>query len=65
MGKKLGKQALEDVATIVQPYTRLVWHRKLVAQKFAGAKRHKGLGRPTVAPAREACVVRMAQENRS
>src|SRR4029450_12714146 len=31
IGKKLGKQALEEVATIVKPATILAWHRKLVA----------------------------------
>jgi putative transposase len=34
IGKKLGKQALEEVATIVKPDTILAWHRKLVAHKF-------------------------------
>jgi putative transposase len=29
--KKLGKQALKEVATIVKPDTILGWHRKLVA----------------------------------
>src|SRR5258707_7644618 len=36
IGKKLGKQALAEVATIVTPDTILAWHRKLVAQKFNG-----------------------------
>ena len=31
IGKKLGKQALAEVATIVTPDTILAWHRKLVA----------------------------------
>jgi hypothetical protein len=34
IGQKLGKQALEDVASIVKPDTILAWHRKLIAQKF-------------------------------
>ena len=33
IGKKLGKQDLEEIATIVKPDTILAWHRKLVAQK--------------------------------
>jgi hypothetical protein len=48
MGQKLGKQALEDVATIVKPATILAWHRKLVAQKFDGSKQRKAPGRPTI-----------------
>jgi len=37
IGKKLGKQALAEVASIVTPDTILAWHRKLVAQKFGGS----------------------------
>ena len=36
IGKKLGKQALEEVANIVKPDTILSWHRKKVAHKFDG-----------------------------
>src|SRR5919106_5911142 len=46
IGKKLGKQALEEVATIVQPDTILGWQRKLAAEKFDGSKQRKSLGRP-------------------
>jgi hypothetical protein len=34
IGKKLGKQALEEVASIVKPDTILAWHRKLVARSL-------------------------------
>ena len=30
IGKKLGRQTLEEVASIVKPDTILAWHRKLV-----------------------------------
>jgi putative transposase len=46
IGYRLGKQALEDVATIVKPATILGWHRKLVAQKFDGSTQRKAPGRP-------------------
>src|SRR5215831_15801076 len=49
IGKKLGKQALEEVATIVQPSTILAWHRKLVAQKFDGSEQRKSVGRSRIA----------------
>ena len=65
IGQKLGKQALQEVATIVKPDTILGWHRKLVAQKFDGSAQRKSPGRPTIDPELEALVVRMAQENRS
>src|SRR5262247_3467337 len=65
IGYKLGKHALEDVATIVKPDTILGWHRRLVAQKFDGSAQRKAPGRPPIDPELEALVVRMAQENRS
>src|SRR5437016_6209405 len=65
IGQKLGKQALREVATIVQPDTILGWHRKLVAQKFDGSAQRKAPGRPKVDPELESLIVRMAQENRS
>src|ERR671925_1893836 len=63
IGKKLGKQALEEVATIVKPDTILAWHRKLVAQKFDGSQQRKRPGRPAVPAELETLVVRLAQEN--
>jgi putative transposase len=65
IGRKLGKRALEEVASIVKPETILAWHRKLVAQKFNGSGQRKTPGRPLVDADLEALVVRLAQENRS
>ncbi len=65
IGKQLGKQALEEIATIVKPDTILAWHRKLVAQKFDGSKNRTSPGRPRIDEELEDLVVRMAQENRS
>src|SRR5215813_2940823 len=65
IGKKLGKQTLKEVASIVSPDTILAWHRKLVAQKCDGSQQRKAPGRPTIDPELEALVVRLAQENRS
>jgi hypothetical protein len=48
IGKKLGKQALEEVANIVKPDTILGWHRKLAADKFDGSKPRRSTGRPRV-----------------
>jgi homeodomain-containing protein len=62
---KLGKQALQDVATIVKPDTILSWHRTLVAKKFDGSTQRQSPGRPKIDPELEALVVRIAQENRS
>lgn len=65
IGKRLGRQALAAVATIVTPEMILAWHRKLVAQQFAGSYQRKALGCSRVDPALEALVVRLAQEHRS
>jgi transposase len=65
IGQKLGKQALEEGATIVKPDTILGWHRKRVAQQCDGSPQRKAPGRPPIAPELEALIVRMAQENRS
>ncbi len=65
IGQKLGKQALQEIATIVKPDTILGWQRKLVAQKCDGSKQRKAPGRPTIDQEVEALVVRMARENRS
>jgi putative transposase len=65
IGMKLGKQALEAVATIVKPDTILAWHRKLVAQKFDGSQQRQSPGRPKIDQELEALVVCLAQENRS
>jgi putative transposase len=65
IGKKLGRQAFAEVATIVKPETILAWHRTLVARKFDGSRQRKTTGRPPVDATLEALVVRLAQENRS
>ncbi len=65
IGKRLGKRALDEVATIVKPETILSWHRKLIAQKFDGSKHRTYPGRPKTEAELESLIVRMAKENRS
>jgi transposase InsO family protein len=65
IGKKLSKQALAEVPSIVKPDTILAWHRKLVAQKFDGSKQRQSPGRPCIHPEIEELVLRIARENRS
>jgi len=65
IGKRLGKKALEEVASIVKPDTILAWHRRLVAKKFDGSKKRKYPGRPTIDEEIEGLVVRLATDNRS
>jgi putative transposase len=65
LGQKLGKPALEQVATIVKPETMLAWHRTRVTQKCAASQHRKAPGQPRIAQELEAVGVRMAQEHRS
>src|SRR4051794_7508241 len=62
--KGLGRKLLAEVATLVTPETLLAWHRKLIAQKYDGSAQ-RGPGRPRIASAIEALVVRLAEENRA
>jgi transposase InsO family protein len=64
IGHRLGRKALEDVATAAKPETILGWYRRLVARKFDGSKSRRSPGRPRVDDELEALVVRMARENR-
>src|SRR5262245_58174127 len=64
LGKKLGKQVLEEVASLVKPDTILAWYRQLIAQKFEGSPQRQARGRPKINQELEALVVRMAQQNR-
>src|ERR1700724_3546496 len=63
IGKPLGRKALREVACVAKPDTIVPWYRRLVAEKFDGAKHRQYPGRPTVQPEVEALVVRMAREN--
>ncbi len=63
IGHRLGRRALEDVATVVKPDTILGWYRRLVARKFDDSKSRWSPGRPRVDHELEALVVRMAKEN--
>jgi transposase len=65
VGAKLGKKALEEIATIAQPDTILAWNRKFANQKGASYALAKSVGRPRVDPELEDWVVRMARESRS
>jgi transposase len=65
IGKKLGKQALAEVASVVTPDTILAWHRKLVARKFDGSQQRQSPGRPKITQELKAMIIRIAQENRS
>src|SRR5262249_34508732 len=63
IGKRLGRRALRDVASVAKPDTILAWYQRLVAQKFDGSKNRSYPGRPRISAEVETLVVRMAREN--
>ena len=50
ISKRLGRQALRQVACVAKPDTVLAWYRKLVAQKFDGSKHRQYPGRLELPP---------------
>jgi putative transposase len=63
IGKRLGREALEQVASVAKPETILGWYRKLIAQKFDGSKHRAYPGRPPISREITELIVRMAREN--
>ena len=64
MGKRLGRKALAEVASVVRPETILAWHRRLGATKFDGSKTRTYPGRPRVDGTIAQLMVRVATDNR-
>jgi putative transposase len=65
MGAKLGKKALEEIATVAQSDTILAWSRKFADQQVDTSEPHTPVGRPRVGKEIEGLVVRTARDNRS
>ena len=63
IGKRVGRKALLEIASVARPDTILAWYRRLVPKKFDGSKRRQYPGRPAIQTEVEALVVRMAKEN--
>jgi putative transposase len=63
IGKRLGRQALQEVAQIVRPETILAWHRRLVAKKFDGSKNRAYVEPSPKGEAVEELVLQLARAN--
>jgi len=63
LGKRLGRQGLEPVASVAKPATILAWFRKLIAHKFDGSQHRLYPGRPPIGRKVAELVVRLAREN--
>jgi len=59
--KRLGRRALDAVATLVTPDTLMRWHRRLIAWKWTYVT--KRVGRPGLRQALATLIVRLAREN--
>lgn len=62
LGKKLGRKALGELATIATPDTILRWYRELVAKKYDVSAR-RGPGRPRTATEIVRLLMEMATRN--
>ena len=56
---RLGRRALEEVASTAHPDTILGWYRKLIANTFDGSRFRQRVGRPRIDEEIERLVVRM------
>jgi hypothetical protein len=65
IGRQLGRQTLEEIATVAKPATILAWHRKFASPPSDLSQQPKSVGRPRIDREIEELVVRMARENRS
>jgi putative transposase len=63
IAKRMGRRALEPVASVAKPETILTWYRKLIVRKFDGSKQRSYPGRPAVCPEIRELIVRIAREN--
>ncbi len=64
LAKRLGRKALDRVATIVTPDTLMRWHRRLIAAKWTYQAK-KRIGRPGLMKKIKELIVRMALDNSS
>lgn len=62
--KKLGRQGLQRVATLVTPRTLLAWHQRLIARKYDGSVKRSPGRPPTPVEVRD-LILRLATQNRS
>jgi hypothetical protein len=63
LGQKLGKKALEAMATVAKPDTILAWHRMFANQQGERSQSQTSVGRPRINREIEDLVVRMARES--
>ena len=64
LGKRLGRSVLARVCRSFSPDTLMLWHRKLVANKYDGSKNRGKGGRPPISDYLKQLIVDMAKDNK-
>jgi putative transposase len=64
LGKKLGRKLLGQVCRTFSPDTLMLWHRKLVANKYDGSKSRGKGGRPRISDYLRQLIIDMAKDNK-
>ena len=64
LGKRLGRKLLGEICCAFSPDTLLLWHRKLVAQKYDGSKNRSKFGRPRISDELKQRIIDMALDNK-
>ena len=60
--RKIGRNGLFEIGTLVTPDTLLRWYRRLIAKKYDGSQARRA-GRPKTAAEIERLILRMARDN--
>ena len=64
LGKRLGRKLLGEICCAFSPDTLLLWHRRLVAQKYDGSKNRSKFGRPRISDELKQRIIDMAMDNK-
>jgi hypothetical protein len=64
LGRKLGRKLLGQVCSSFSPDTLMLWHRKLVANKYDGSRHRSKFGRPRITDELKQLIIDMAKDNK-
>ncbi len=64
LAKRVGRKALSDISGVFCPDTLMLWHRKLVANKYDGSKNRGKGGRPRISDYLRELIIEMAKDNK-
>ncbi len=64
LGRKLGRKLLGQVCRACSPDTLMLWHRRLVANKYDGSKNRGKGGRPRISDELRQLIIDMAKDNK-